>query len=393
MLLVSAHPVQYASPMYRRMAQHPQLQIQVAYCSLQGAEAGVDPEFGVEVKWDVPLLESYPWVHVPNRSPRPGLGRFLGLVNPGLWKLIASGGFDAVVVYTGYAYASFWIALAAAKFRHVPILFGTDAHGLAPLDGRKWKATVKRIIWPRIFGLASVVIVPSTRSVAMMRSLGIPDRRLVMTPYVVDNDWWAAQSAKVDRYAVRRAWEVPAEAPVVLFCAKLQPWKRPFDLMNAFVQADVRDSHLVFAGEGPLRAELETRARELGIGPRAHFLGFANQSQLPSIYRAADLLVLPSDYDAFGVVVNEAMVCGCSAIVSDRVGASGDLIEEGETGNVYPCGDVDRLAALLRETLSSPERLRQMGQAARLRIETWSPRENIQALVEAVTRSVLAKTA
>src|SRR5579862_9657928 len=100
------------------MAQHPQLEIQVAYCSLQGAESGIDPDFGIEVKWDVPLLEGYPWVQIPNRSPCPGLQRFFGLVNPGLWRLVSRGGFDVVVAYTGYAYFSFWIALAAAKLHH-----------------------------------------------------------------------------------------------------------------------------------------------------------------------------------------------------------------------------------------------------------------------------------
>ena len=78
-LLVCSHPVQYAAPVFRRMAQHPRLDIQVAYCSLQGAEPAVDSQFGVTVAWDVPLLEGYPWVHVPNKSPRAGLGSFLGL--------------------------------------------------------------------------------------------------------------------------------------------------------------------------------------------------------------------------------------------------------------------------------------------------------------------------
>src|SRR5271168_601617 len=71
-LLIGTHPVQYSSPMFRLYANDPRLEIQVAYCSLQGAEAEFDRDFGVEVKWDVPLLEGYPWVEVPNRSWSPG---------------------------------------------------------------------------------------------------------------------------------------------------------------------------------------------------------------------------------------------------------------------------------------------------------------------------------
>ena len=92
-LLVGTHPVQYSSPMFRLYAKDPRFEIQVAYCSLQGAEAEFDRDFGVEVKWDVPLLEGYPWVAVPNRSWSPGLGSFFGLFNPGIWSLIRHGTF------------------------------------------------------------------------------------------------------------------------------------------------------------------------------------------------------------------------------------------------------------------------------------------------------------
>src|SRR5579863_9239823 len=80
-LLLASHVVQYASPLYRLLAADSRLDLQVVYCSLQGAEPGIDPEFGREVKWDLPLLEGYPWMHVPNRARQPGLGKFFGLWN------------------------------------------------------------------------------------------------------------------------------------------------------------------------------------------------------------------------------------------------------------------------------------------------------------------------
>jgi glycosyltransferase involved in cell wall biosynthesis len=388
-LFVGSHPVQYQSPIFREMAKHPRLDIQVAYCSLQGAQPALDPGFGVKVAWDVPLLEGYPWLQVPNRSRRPGLGRFWGLVNPSLWGMIRSGSYDAVVIFTGYMCLSFWIALIAAKLTRRTVLFGTDAHGLVPQDGKNWKIAIKKVVWPRLFRLANVVIVPSSRGIAMMRSLGIPDERLVLTPYVVDNTWWSRQSEQVDRRTVRRSWGVPENAPVVLFCAKLQPWKRPLDLLQSFASAQVTDSHLVFAGDGPLRQDLEAQAKALGLANRVHFLGFKNQSQLPAVYSASDLLVLPSEYDAFGVVVNEAMLCGCAVAVSDRVGSGRDLISSGENGFIFPCGDRDALAAILRDALNDQKQLRRMGANARRRMETWSPRENIQGVLGALDQSEL----
>src|SRR6267154_4507914 len=82
-LAVATHPVQYMAPIFRRMATHPDLDLQVAYCTLRGAEVAHDPEFGANIQWDVPLLDGYSWTHVPNRGS--GAESFFGLFNPGLW--------------------------------------------------------------------------------------------------------------------------------------------------------------------------------------------------------------------------------------------------------------------------------------------------------------------
>src|SRR6267142_820623 len=125
-LAVATHPVQYMAPIFRRMATHPALDLQVAYCTLRGAEAARDPEFGAIIQWDVP-----------------------------------------------------------------------------PRDGRAWKTTIKKILWPHLFRLADHVIVPSSGSLDLMLSLGLPAERVTLTPYSVDNDWWIRHSAQVDCSAVR----------------------------------------------------------------------------------------------------------------------------------------------------------------------------------------------
>jgi glycosyltransferase involved in cell wall biosynthesis len=144
----------------------------------------------------------------------------------------------------------------------------------------------------------------------------------------------------------------------------------------------------VFAGEGPLRSALETEVASLGLAKSVRFLGFVNQSQLPSIYTASDLMVLPSEYDAFGVVVNEASCCGCPVIASDRVGAAQDLIAPVNPSFIYPCGNVNALADLLKVALADPILLAEWGRAARQRMDTWSICENISGIVEAIRRAI-----
>jgi glycosyltransferase involved in cell wall biosynthesis len=387
-LLVGAHPVQYASPIFRLLAQDPRVEIQVAYCDLQGADAGVDPGFGVRVKWDVPLLDGYPWIRLPNRSWTPGGGTFFGLLNPGIWRLISKGQFDAVVLFTGYVFATFWIAVAAAKWNGAALIFGTDAHELASRDGKPWKLWLKKQLCPHLFRLADIAMIVSSGGATLMRSLGISENHIALAPFCVDNDWWVAKSDQADRATVRARWAVPQDSVVVLFCAKLQPWKRPQDLLRAFVGLAIPNAYLVFAGDGALRSALESEAQSLGVAGRVRFLGFVNQSGLPETYTASDILVLPSDYEPFGLVVNEAMLCRCPVIVSDRVGARFDLVREGETGYVFPCGDSAALAATLRDALSDRARLRRMGEAARDRMSSWSPSDYANALVEAVSNGI-----
>jgi glycosyltransferase involved in cell wall biosynthesis len=385
-LAIATHPVQYAAPIFRLMAQQPQIDFQVAYCGMRGAEAGHDPEFGHTVKWDVPLLDGYAWTHVPNRGS--GSESFFGLRNPGLWKFIRKGQFEAVICFVSYRRWTFWISYLAARICGVPFIFGTDATSIDPREGRKWKRVLKRLAWPLLFSLSSQVLTASSAGKHMMRSFGIPEDRISMTLDTVDNEWWTQQSERVDRADIRAAWGIDPEERVVLCCGKLQPWKRPLDVLRAFAAADISRSTLLFAGDGALRSALESEASALGLSNRVRMLGFVNQSQLPAVYRVSDVMVIASDYEAFGLVVNEAMLCGCVVVASDKVGACQDLIIPDETGFIFGCGDVQALAGVLRDIFTKPNSLRDIRVKARTRMRSWSPQVGAAALVDAIVQAV-----
>jgi glycosyltransferase involved in cell wall biosynthesis len=205
-----------------------------------------------------------------------------------------------------------------------------------------------------------------------------------LTGDCVDNDWWMTQSKLVDRAAVRASWGVSPNDVVIVFSAKLQQWKRPLDLLRAFAKANLSNALLLFAGTGPLLPQLESEAASLGVALRIRFLGFVNQSQLPAVYTSADLLILPSEFEPFGLVVNEAMCCGCAAAASDRCGAARDLVAPVHPEFVFRCGDIDALAQLMRKATADRARLKELGRAALACVQTWSPERNIAAAVEAI---------
>ena len=368
------------------MAEDPRVEVLTAYCSLPDPKLFRDPEHLTRGAFDIPMLDGYRWIGLRNYSPVPRLSRFYGLINLGLFKLVAT--HDCTIVY-GHSYLSFWIAIATARLLGKPLLLTTDATYIESQYGGSWKAKIKRKLLPFLYNrVANLVLVPSTMSKRFICSLGVAEERVVITPYVVDNDYIAEAASRADRKRTREEWRIPADAMVVLFCAKFLPRKRPQDALQAFARANAADSYLVMVGDGPLAESLREEAATLGIIDRVRFIGLVKYSRLPEVYAASDVLVFPSEHEPYGLPVNEAMICGVPVIVSDRVGAGYDLVTQGETGFVYPSGDVEQLTEILSDVLSDREKLKRMGEAARGRMEKWSPRENAEAAIQAIEKAI-----
>jgi glycosyltransferase involved in cell wall biosynthesis len=383
-LLVATHVVQYASPLYRLLASDSRLDFQVAYCSLQGAEPGVDPEFGREVRWDLPLLDGYPWMEVPNQARHPGIGRFFGLWNPGLWKLIRGGSFDVVVLCTGYLLASHWIALLAARSKGIPVIFSSDTSVIESRDQAGWKGWIKPAILGWAYRSADVLMVISGAGREVALRVGMPAARIARVRSVMDKAEWQARAAHFDRNECRDKWNVPRGAPVAFYCAKLQEWKCPLDLVRAFAKAAVPGAYLVMAGDGPQRDEVEKEISSLGIAANVRLLGFVNTSRLPGYYKAADIMVLPSRYDPCPFVVPESMFSGTPVILSDAVVGRADMIDPGKSGYLYPGGDVGALATLLGQTLSSRTLLDQLRAGVARQLESWTGQDYVDSFVDGI---------
>lgn len=144
---------------------------------------------------------------------------------------------------------------------------------------------------------------------------------------------------------------------VILFVGKLIPKKRPLDLLSAyekvFNEKNIKDTSLVYIGDGELRKEIEKFVKDKNLS-KVFLVGFQNQKDLPKYYSIADIFVLPSGIgETWGLVVNEAMNFGLSVIVSDMVGCGPDLVKQGENGYIFRAGEVEELANCILKTIKS----------------------------------------
>jgi glycosyltransferase involved in cell wall biosynthesis len=205
--------------------------------------------------------------------------------------------------------------------------------------------------------------------------------RVYLTPNVVDTGFFRDRAGEASRSSVRSSWDVPDDAFVALFAGKLAPWKKPADLLAAI--ARVQNVWAVIAGSGRLRADLERASAQLGISDRVRFIGFVQQTEMPEVYAAADVLVLPSKWETWGMVVNEAFAVGRPAVVSTACGSAGDLVEDERTGFTFAPGDIGALAGALARLERDRDLLARLGTSARERIDSWGLEQNRAAVVRA----------
>jgi glycosyltransferase involved in cell wall biosynthesis len=384
--IVSTHPIQYHTPWFRELARR-NIDLTVYYALLPDQQQQA-VGFGEPFVWDIPLLEGYQWELLPNRRKKPSLDGFFRSSTTAIYSKLADSAPD-VVILTGWQSLPLLQALWAAVRLRIPCILRGESNGL------RSRPLLVRGLHRLLFSVIDAFLAIGELNRDFYLHYGIPAHMIFPAPYFVDNQRFTNQfrEDRRDRAALRVQWTIDEPSARLqdqdrvcfVFAGKLEPKKRLMDLLQA-LEATSRingNIHLLVVGTG----ELMDEARKFADSRRlpVTFAGFLNQTEITRAYAAADCLVLPSDYgETWGLVVNEAMACGLPVIVSDRVGCAPDLVEEGVTGGVFQCGDVEALALKLQEFASDSTRLVQMGEQGKLRIRNYSVENAVEGTLAAI---------
>jgi len=315
---------------------------------------------------------AYPAHYLKNYAPRSWHGGLLiGAINPGVWRELGAFQPDAVIVY-GYTSATTLLAILWAVSHGVPLLVRGVSYLLGEEEKPRRLLAVKRLFLRWLTRHACGFLAVGTSNSRYWIQYGAKPEQVFPAGYAVDNAYFRREA---DRYRsgpeqlrCKNGW---TQRYLLLYVGRLS-WEKGVDvLIEAMrrISAMRSDIGLLIAGDGPERRTLEKRARAL---PQVHFLGFQDWTRLPGFYAAADLFVLPSRREPWGMVVNEAMASGLPVMATGRVGAAQDLISEGESGFVVPEDDAEALASAIDRACQSVERLRAMGARAQRLVESRS---------------------
>lgn len=310
----------------------------------------MDKGFGKEVKWDIPLLEGYNYCFLRNRSWKPSIHKgFWGLFNPGIVPFLYRQPKSILVIH-GWAYSTHVMALVFGRlFGHTVCLRSETALNQELLKNRLI-TPLKHIYLRFLFLFVNRFLYIGVQNRLFYKQLGIPDTKLLFTPYAVDNNRFQRIFNSMTRQEARNNLQLPADKRVILYSGKYISKKRPLDLLKAF--SGIKDQEnllLVMVGEGECRKEMEEYISAYKLNDKVILTGFINQNLIPAYYRSADIFVMCSGLgETWGLSVNEAMNSGIPVIVSDTCGCAYDLIEENVNGAVFKTGNISQLTGLLK---------------------------------------------
>ncbi len=266
---------------------------------------------------------------------------------------------DAVAV-GGWNQPAFWQALAYCKARRTPLLVWIESTARDARSEARPLELAKRAL---IRGAAGA-FVPGRASAEYARELGVAEDRVVVAPNAVDNAFFAG------------APRARHEGCRFLYVGRLDPEKGLDVLLEAFAGVA---GELEIVGRGSREEELRSRA-----GAHVHFRGAVSRDELPALYASADVFVLPSRSEQWGMVLNEAAAAGLALVATDAAGAAYELVDEELR---VRAGDAEALSRVLERVASDPALRKESATRARQRVQALTPEAWAEGVLDLATRA------
>lgn len=363
--IFDSHPIQYKAPVYQEMNRIAPDTFEVIYGTDVSVRSGsVDKGFGIEVKWDTPLLSGYKF-RVLNNEKSSSLTTPAALSGEGVFQILRKER-PAAVLLTQSRYYFDHTAYISAFLLGIPILIRQETQDEMYATNRSFlKSALRSVVYRLMYTPVKHAFCFGELNRQHLKKHGIGPNRTSTAHFSVANPLKGLEtSEKLSRRSqIRQKFEIDDKKCVVSFFGKLIPKKNPdliFESLEHLDESKRRNIHLLIVGTG----ELQDRLRDLALQARekwnvqTSFAGFINQTQLPDYYLASDIVVLPSRRmgEAWGLVINEALHAGCSVVMTDAVGCQYEF-GKWERARVIPEGDAISLAKAIDETSDYPRDL------------------------------------
>ena len=271
--------------------------------------------------------------------------------------------------------------LFAAKIKTIPLSLESDTQFNYNIS--LWKRSVKYLLYPMLFKLPTIFLPGGSRQSKYLRHYGVPADKIFITQMTVDVGHLKRQVEKIndiERIAFRQKYGAQENEVVFLFVGRLMKCKRVRDLIQAFQSLQSLSAKLWIVGSGEEENYVKASVERI---PGIHYFGRESKDRLTLLYNAADVFVLPSCTEQWGLVVNEAMATGNALIISEQVGCVDDLIFHKKTGLLFPAKNIFALGKSMEYLLLDSEYREKLANQAEEHISSWTLENEAKNVVRA----------
>jgi glycosyltransferase involved in cell wall biosynthesis len=306
--------------------------------------------------------------------------------NPAIVRCLWRDPWDAVVV-CGYGQPTMQAAILSCLARRIPFILQGDTHSLRPRSA--WKRAIKRMLVFPVLARCHAALGLGILAKRYWESMGIPRENVFVVPFTPHLGPFRETSLRRDsqRIDARRHWQIPDDRVVGIYVGRLVALKQVAMLLEAACcLPSAERPHLILVGDGPERPRLQAMTQRYGLS--VTFTGFLQNSDIAPLYAAADFFVLPSEHEAWGIVVAEAAAAGLPLILSDQVGAAYDLLDEDRNGFMVRHSSVVAWRKALERCLGDRHRLLEMGKRSCEIVRDWTCEQSARRFFLALQRAL-----
>lgn len=347
-LMIYIEPAPYILDLIRVLhKQHPDLELRVLFITSSATQSwGAMPKIE-----GVGLLPSDP-----------------KLAHDRIRETISDSRFDWLHL-AGWGHPMLKVALRLGRVARLRISMESDTQ--APFKEPTWKRLVKATLYPHMFSRVDLFFPGGSRQRHYLQQFGIPESKIRIAQMTVDVDRIVEMATEIraQRSEIRSGLGFNDADTLFVFVGRLEPYKGVELLLESFGYLGHSGVGLLIVGDGSCRSLVEQAAADDDC---VHYAGRRDFDGVIEAFAISDVAVVPSTFEPWGLVVNEALAAGLPVIASNRVGAVDDLVTEGETGMVFPSGDAVALAKAMRRLGEDAALREDLAHSGCKRIVNWN---------------------
>lgn len=352
--IVVSHPIQHFCPQYVSFAMNQNIQLKVFFGSALGYKKYLDENFKQEISWGNLQLDKFDHVFLNGDAV---LQADKNLDAASLEKELSIYAPDCVIQY-GYFQQLQKRAYRWAVKNKVALAYISDTE--LRQQRNKIKEWLKSIYLRRHFSEINYFFTVGNANEEFYAKHGVTSNKMLRMHFPIDLQQYERAFTQKNslNQQIRNQYAIEEEAIILLVVGKLVSWKSQDHIIDAMkvLEEQGYTTHLFMLGSGEMLEAWVKKSNELKKS-KVYFPGFVSIELLPSYYAASDVYLCPAAIEPHSIAISEAVYMGCPVVLSNRSGSYGpeDDVKEGENGRVFPFGDIQFLAAVLKKMIVDKE--------------------------------------